>query len=230
LELMGIPYTGSGVLASALGMDKWRTKLVWQAAGIPVPEFVVVEEHSDFAAIEKQLGLPLFVKPANEGSSIGISKVKEVGGLATAYQLAAQYDRIVIAERFMSGGEFTVGILGHGDQARALPVIRIVPSTEFYDYDAKYLRDDTEYRIPSGLTEAQEQEMQAMALKAFAVLGCRGWGRVDMMIDGEGRIVALEANTAPGMTDHSLVPMAAKAVGLDFQALVVKVLEEARLG
>ena len=230
LELMGIPYTGSGVLASALGMDKWRTKLVWQAAGIPVPEFVVVEEHSDFAAIEKQLGLPLFVKPANEGSSIGISKVKEVGGLATAYQLAAQYDRIVIAERFMSGGEFTVGILGHGDQARALPVIRIVPSTEFYDYDAKYLRDDTEYRIPSGLTETQEQEMQAMALKAFAVLGCRGWGRVDMMIDGEGRIVALEANTAPGMTDHSLVPMAAKAVGLDFQALVVKVLEEARLG
>jgi len=230
LELMGIPYTGSGVLASALGMDKWRTKLVWQAAGIPVPEFLVVEEHSDFAAIEKQLGLPLFVKPANEGSSIGISKVKDAGGLATAYQLAAQYDRIVIAERFMAGGEFTVGILGHGDQARALPVIRIVPSTEFYDYDAKYLRDDTEYRIPSGLSEAQEQEMQAMALKAFAVLGCRGWGRVDMMMDGDGRIVALEANTAPGMTDHSLVPMAAKAVGLDFQALVVKVLEEARLG
>lgn len=230
LELMGIPYTGSGVLASALGMDKWRTKLVWQAAGIPVPDFVVLGPDTDFDAVEKQLGLPIFVKPANEGSSIGISKVKAAGGLKAAYEDAVRYDAIVLAERFMSGGEFTVGILGHGDQAQALPVIRIVPAGEFYDYDAKYLRDDTEYRIPSGLTAAQEKEMQDLALKAFAVLGCRGWGRVDMMIDGEGRIVALEANTAPGMTDHSLVPMAAKAVGLDFQTLVVNVLEEARLG
>lgn len=226
LELMGIPYTGSGVLASALAMDKWRTKLVWQAAGIPVPHYEVLTEDSDFPAVENRLGLPLFVKPANEGSSIGISKVKQAGGLKPAYQEAARYDRIVLAERFLAGGEFTVGILG--DQA--LPVIRIVPSTEFYDYDAKYLRDDTEYRIPSGLSPQQEQEMQQIALRAFAILGGRGWGRVDMMQDSAGGIYALEVNTAPGMTDHSLVPMAAKAAGISFEALVVQVLREASLG
>lgn len=230
LELMGIPYTGSGVLASALGMDKWRTKLVWRAAGIPVPDFAVLDGETNFAAVEHQFGLPLFVKPANEGSSIGISKVKESGGLAAAYYEAARYDNIVLAERFMSGGEFTVGILGHGATAEALPVIRIVPATEFYDYDAKYLRDDTQYLIPSGLSPAQEKEMQDMALAAFKVLGGRGWGRVDTMIDGDGHIVALEANTAPGMTDHSLVPMAARAAGMDFTTLVLKVLAEARLG
>ncbi|TWO80486.1 D-alanine--D-alanine ligase [Denitratisoma oestradiolicum] len=230
LELMGIPYTGSGVLASALAMDKWRTKLVWRAAGIPVPDFVLLDARSNFAAIEHQLGLPLFVKPANEGSSIGITKVKDVGTLAAAYHEAARYDSIVLAERYMSGGEFTVGILGSGHKARALPVIRIVPATEFYDYDAKYLRDDTEYRIPSGLDTAQEKEMQDLALAAFNVIGGRGWGRVDMMMDGERRIVALEANTAPGMTDHSLVPMAARAEGIGFEQLVVQVLREATLG
>ncbi len=230
LELMGIPYTGSGVLASALAMDKWRTKLVWRAAGIPVPDFALLDAQSNFAAVEHQFGLPLFVKPANEGSSIGITKVKDAGKLADAYYEAARYDSIVLAERFMSGGEFTVGILGTGTSAKALPVIRIVPTGEFYDYDAKYLRDDTEYRIPSGLSTAQEKEMQDLALAAFNVIGGRGWGRVDMMMDGEQHIVALEANTAPGMTDHSLVPMAAKAAGLDFSALVLKVLTEARLG
>ena len=226
LNLLNIPYTGSGVLASALAMDKWRCKLLWSAAGLPVPQYEIVTAASDFAAIEARLGLPLFVKPANEGSSIGISKVKEAGGLRAAYELAAQYDTCVIAERFLAGGEFTVGILGD----RALPVIRIVPQTEFYDYAAKYSRDDTEYRMPSGLGEAQEAAMRDMALRAFAALGGRGWGRVDVMLDAEGRAWCLEANTSPGMTDHSLVPMAARAAGIDFGDLVVDLLAGARCG
>jgi D-alanine-D-alanine ligase len=226
LELMKIPYTGSGVLASALAMDKWRSKLTWRAAGIPVPDFVVVEAASDFAAIERQLGLPLFVKPANEGSSIGISKVKQPGGLREAWELAARYDKVVLAERFVDAGEYTVGILA----GQALPVIRIVPATEFYDYEAKYDRDDTQYRIPSGLTAAQEHELQALALRAFDVLGGRGWGRVDIMLDHDGRPWCLEVNAAPGMTDHSLVPMAARAAGIPFDELVVRILAEARCG
>ena len=226
LDLMKIPYTGSGVLASALAMDKWRSKLVWQAAGLPIPEYALLDADSDFAAVEARLGLPLFVKPANEGSSIGITKVKEAGGLRAAFATAAKYDRLVIAERFLAGGEYTVGILG----GRALPVIRIVPATEFYDYEAKYLRDDTQYRIPSGLSAAQEEAMREMALRAFAVLGCRGWGRIDVMLDAAGNAYVLEANTAPGMTDHSLVPMAAKAAGIAFEQLVVDVLEMASRG
>lgn len=226
LDLLDIPYTGSGVLASALAMDKWRCKLVWAAAGLPVPEYEIVTPMSNFAEIEARLGLPLFVKPANEGSSIGISKVKEAGGLRAAFELATQYDACVIAERFLAGGEYTVGILGN----RALPVIRIVPHTEFYDFEAKYLRNDTEYRIPGGLGEAREAEMRAMALRAFAVLGGRGWGRVDVMLDAEGRAWCLEANTSPGMTDHSLVPMAARAAGIEFRDLVVQLLTEARCG
>ncbi|MCM2307295.1 MAG: D-alanine--D-alanine ligase [Sulfuritalea sp.] len=226
LDLLAIPYTGSGVLASALAMDKWRSKLVWQASGLPVPDYVVLDAASDFAAVEAQLGLPLFVKPANEGSSIGISKVKQAGGLRAAYELAARYDTCVIAERYLAGGEFTVGIVN----GRALPVIRIVPATEFYDYDAKYLRDDTEYRIPSGLGEQRETEMRDLALRAFAVLGGRGWGRVDFMLDAAGRIYCLEANTSPGMTDHSLVPMAARAAGIPFPQLVLDLLAEARCG
>jgi D-alanine-D-alanine ligase len=226
LDLLAIPYTGSGVLASALAMDKWRSKLVWQASGLPVPDFVVLDAASDFAAIEVQLGLPLFVKPANEGSSIGISKVKQPGQLRAAFELAARYDSCVIAEKYLAGGEFTVGML----TGQALPVIRIVPATEFYDYDAKYLRDDTEYRIPSGLGEKSEAEMRDLALRAFAVLGGRGWGRMDLMLDAAGRIYCLEANTSPGMTDHSLVPMAARAAGIEFPQLVLKLLEEARYG
>lgn len=226
LDLMGLPYTGSGVLASALAMDKWRTKLVWRAAGIPVPDFDILDAGSDFDAVERHLGLPLFVKPACEGSSIGISKVKVAGGLRAAYDEAARYDAIVIAERFVGGGEYTVGILGD----RALPVIRIVPTTEFYDYEAKYLRDDTEYRVPCGLPPAQEQAMQAMALQAFRVLGGRGWGRVDVLVDGAGYAYALEANTSPGMTDHSLIPMAARSAGIDFDTLVLGILREARHG
>jgi D-alanine-D-alanine ligase len=226
LELLGIPYTGSGVLASALAMDKWRSKLVWQAAGLPVPEYVVLDAASDFAAAEARLGLPLFVKPANEGSSIGISKVKRAGELRAAYELAAGFDSCVIAEQFLGGGEYTVGILA----GQALPVIRIVPATEFYDYEAKYLRDDTEYRIPSGLGDEREREMRDLALRAFAVLGGRGWGRMDLMLDAAGRTFCLEANTSPGMTDHSLVPMAAKSAGIPFTQLVVKLLEEAHCG
>jgi D-alanine-D-alanine ligase len=226
LDLLAIPYTGSGVLASALAMDKWRSKLVWQASGLPVPDYVVLDAASDFAAVEAQLGLPLFVKPSNEGSSIGISKVKQAGELRAAYELAAGFDSCVIAEQYLAGGEYTVGIVA--DQA--LPVIRIVPATEFYDYEAKYLRDDTEYRIPSGLGDEREREMRDLALRAFSVLGGRGWGRMDLMLDAAGRTFCLEANTSPGMTDHSLVPMAAKSAGIPFAQLVLKLLEEAGCG
>jgi D-alanine-D-alanine ligase len=205
-------------------MDKWRSKLVWQASGLPVPEYLVLDDASDFAAAEARLGLPLFVKPSNEGSSIGISKVKRAGELRAAYELAARYDSCVIAEQFLGGGEYTVGILA----GQSLPMIRIVPATEFYDYEAKYLREDTEYRIPSGLGEEREREMRDLALRAFAVLGGRGWGRMDLMLDAAGRMFCLEANTSPGMTDHSLVPMAAKSAGIPFAQLVVKLLEEAR--
>jgi len=226
LELLGIPYTGSGVMASALGMDKWRTKLVWRGADLPVPDYALLDEGTDLAAVERQLGLPLFVKPANEGSSVGISKVKGPGELAQAYQTAAKHDKLVLAERFLGGGEYTVAILGD----RPLPVIRIVPATEFYDYAAKYFRDDTRYLCPCGLPADQETRMQALALRAFQVLGCRGWGRVDVLVDEGGNPYLLEVNTAPGMTDHSLVPMAARAAGIDFPDLCLQVLEMAHVG
>jgi len=220
LELFGIPYTGSGVMASAIGMDKWRTKLIWHAAGVTTPAFEVVSADSDFAAIEKKLGLPLFVKPANEGSSIGISKVKVAGDLKAAYELAAQSDPLVIAEQFVGGGEYTVGILG--DQV--LPIVRIVPANEFYDFEAKYLRDDTQYLCPCGLTAVQEAKIQQEALQAFKAIGGAGWGRVDFLMDETGKHYFLEVNTSPGMTDHSLVPMAAKAAGISFAELVKRIL------
>ena len=226
LDLLVIPYTGSGVLASALAMDKWRSKLIWQATGLPVPDYVVLDDTSDFAAVEARLGLPLFVKPSSEGSSIGISKVKNAGDLRAAYELAAGFDSCVIAEQYLAGGEFTIGILA----GQALPVIRIVPATEFYDYEAKYLRDDTEYRIPSGLGEEREREMRNLALRAFAALGGRGWGRMDLMLDAGGRMFCLEANTSPGMTDHSLVPRAARGAGMDYDTLVLEILKRATLG
>jgi len=223
---MGIPYTGSGVMASALGMDKWRTKLLWRSVGLPIPEFAMLDKNSDFAAIEKQLGLPIFVKPDCEGSSIGISMVKQPGTLQLAYQQAAKHDALVLAERGILGGEYTVAILGD----EALPIIKIEPATEFYDYEAKYLRDDTTYRCPCGLPEARELELRAQAVEAFRVLGCRGWGRVDFLMDHEGRAYFLEVNTAPGMTDHSLVPMAARVAGISYEELVVRVLARATLG
>jgi len=220
LELLGIPYTGSGVLASALGMDKWRTKLVWQAAGLPIPDYALLDDATDFAAVEARLGLPLFVKPANEGSSVGVSKVKTTGGLRGAFAEAVKHDRLVLAERFIGGGEYTAAILN----GQALPVIKIEPANEFYDYEAKYLRDDTRYLCPCGLSPEQEREIQRLALRGFEVLGCRGWGRVDFLLDGSGKPYLLEVNTAPGMTDHSLVPMAARAAGINFDELVWRIL------
>lgn len=220
LELMNIPYTGSGVMASSLGMDKWRTKLLWKVLNIATPDFEVVSAQSDFAAIEQKLGLPLFVKPANEGSSIGITKVKKNGDLKAAWELASKADPLVIAEKFIGGGEYTVGILGE----TPLPIIKIVPKNEFYDYEAKYLRNDTEYLCPCGLSAEKEAQIQAEALQAFRAVGCRGWGRVDFLMDDAGAHYFLEVNTSPGMTDHSLVPMAAKAAGIGFDELVIKIL------
>ena len=230
LELMHIPYTGSGVMASAVGMDKWRTKLLWSSVGLAIPKFVVLTENSNFAAVEKQLGLPLFVKPACEGSSIGISMVRQPGELCQAYLEAARPDSLVIAEEGVMGGEYTVAILGEGDDMQALPIIKIEPATEFYDYEAKYMRDDTAYRCPCGLPEARELELRAQALEAFRVLGCRGWGRVDFLMDEEGNAYFLEANTSPGMTDHSLVPMSAREAGITYDELVVRILALATLG
>ncbi|MEQ1556980.1 MAG: D-alanine--D-alanine ligase [Gallionella sp.] len=226
LELLGIPYTGSGVLASALGMDKWRSKLVWQAAGLPIPKFQMLKADFDAIDVVKNLGLPLFVKPACEGSSVGISKVKTVGELAAAYAEAARHDSLVIAESFVGGGEFTAAILGD----TALPVIRIVPANEFYDFEAKYLRDDTRYLCPCELTAAQESEMQSLAKQAFALIGGQGWGRVDFLMSEDGKPYVLEANTSPGMTDHSLVPMAARHAGISFEQLVLQVLGSAHVG
>ena len=231
LEMLHIPYTGSGVMASAIGMDKWRTKLLWRAMNVITPDFELVTADSDFLAIEKKLGLPLFVKPANEGSSIGISKVKEAGGLEAAYHLAAEADPLVIAEKYINGGEYTVGIIADGkDGYQALPIIRIVPKNEFYDFEAKYLRNDTEYLCPCGLSAEKEAQIQQEALLAFKAIGCSGWGRVDFLMDDKGNHYFLEVNTSPGMTDHSLVPMAAKAAGISFEQLVVRILESANVG
>lgn len=226
LELMRIPYTGSGVMASAVGMDKWRTKLLWRSVGLRIPEFVMLDANSDFSAVEEQLGLPLFVKPACEGSSIGVTKVRQPGELRAAYLEAAKHDSLVIAEKGVLGGEYTASILGD----EALPIIKIEPATDFYDYEAKYFRDDTAYRCPCGLPEARELEIRAQALEAFRVLGCRGWGRVDFLMDEEGNAYMLEVNTSPGMTDHSLVPMAARVAGISYDQLVLRVLSLATLG
>lgn len=218
---MHTPYTGSGVLASALAMDKFRTKLMWQAAGLAIPSYVLLTADTDFAAVEARLGLPMFVKPAREGSSIGVTKVKNSGELKAAYEEAARHDPLVIAEKAITGGEYTVGIIGD----RALPIIKIEPATEWYDYEAKYNRDDTRYLCPCGLPEKQEEMIRQEALAAFRILGGRGWGRVDFLMDNAGNHYFLEVNTAPGMTDHSLVPMAARVAGMDYPALVRRVLE-----
>lgn len=226
LELMEIPYTGSGVLASALALDKWRTKLIWQAAGLPVPACELMNAVTDYEAVAKRLGMPVFVKPSREGSSVGISKVKQIDALKQAWELAAKYDDLVLAEQFIGGGEYTVGLIGDV----ALPVIKIVPSTEFYDYDAKYLRDDTQYLCPCGLSAELEAQMQHLARRAFALIGGEGWGRVDFLVDESGMPYLLEVNTSPGMTDHSLVPMAARQAGMSFEQLVLRVLELKHVG
>lgn len=226
LELMDIPYTGSGVMASAISMDKWRTKLVWQAAGLPIPEYEVLTAPTDWNAVADHLDLPLFIKPSSEGSSVGVTKVKTVEALPAAYAEAAKHDSVVIAESFMNGGEYTATILND----RALPVIKIEPACEFYDYDAKYLRDDTRYLCPCGLSEEQEAEMQHLALQAFRLIGCEGWGRVDFLRGDDGKFYLMEINTLPGMTDHSLVPMAAQQAGISFEQLVLQILEGAHVG
>jgi D-alanine-D-alanine ligase len=226
LEWLGIPYTGSGVLASALAMDKARTKRLWEAEGLPTASYLVLDKDTDFKAAAKRLGMPLFVKPASEGSSVGMSKVKRAGDLEEAFALAVNYDPVVIAEKFIDGPELTVAIVGE----RVLPIIKIETPREFYDYEAKYLANDTRYLIPCGLPPAKEKQIQALSLKAFRALGCRGWGRVDLMLDKRGRPFLLEINTSPGMTDHSLVPMAAKAVGISYEDLCVRILEMARVG
>lgn len=220
LEWMRLPYTGSGVMASALAMDKWRTKLIWQAVGIPSPRYAVLQADSNFDEIAETLGLPLIVKPAREGSTIGLSKVHAKQDLAEAYRLAAQHDALVLAEEFIAGKELTVAIVGE----TTLPVVRIEIAGDLYDYEAKYLSDKTRYFCPSGLADELETEIKAQALQAYRVLGCAGWGRVDLILTASGKCYFLEANTSPGMTSHSLVPMAAKAVGISFEDLVMNIL------
>ncbi|AVZ80093.1 D-alanine--D-alanine ligase [Zoogloeaceae bacteirum Par-f-2] len=226
LELMGIPYTGSGVMASALSMDKWRTKMVWQAAGLPTPRYVLLDEHTDWDAVAAELGLPIFVKPVHEGSSMGATKVTAAGQLKAAWELAARYDELVMAEEFIAGAELTAPFLGE----RALPLIRIVAPDGNYDYQHKYFTDDTRYDCPCGLPQAQERALQALIMHSAKVLGCRGWGRVDLILTADGRPYLLEMNTAPGMTGHSLVPMSAQVAGLSFEQLCLAILAEARLG
>ena len=226
LEWLGIPYTGSGVLASALAMDKLRTKLLWHAEGLPTPPYAVLTKDSDLRTVARKLGVPLMVKPASEGSSIGMSKVGSAAGLDEAYALAVNYDRVVIAEKFIDGAELTAGILG--DQV--LPLIKVETPRNFYDYEAKYIANDTRYIVPCGVSAARERDMQALCLKAFRALGCRGWGRVDLMLNRQGRAFLLEVNTVPGMTDHSLVPKAARAVGMSYEDLCLRILEAAHVG
>lgn len=226
LELMGIPYTGSGVMASAVAMDKWRTKLVWQAAGVPTPKFRILTAQSDLAAVAAELGLPLIVKPAREGSSIGVTKVSSAADLAAAFDLARKLDPLVIAEEFVAGQELTAAIL---DDV-ALPLVRIDAPEGKYDYQNKYFTDEVRYHCPAGLPAAVEAEIGRMALCAFQVLGCRSWGRGDVILRADGSFTLLEMNTAPGMTGHSLVPMAAKAAGIGFADLVLQVLAGAALG
>jgi D-alanine-D-alanine ligase len=225
LEALGVPYTGSGVLASALSMDKIRSKQVWIALGLPTPRYARHRAGDDVRAAIAGLGLPVVVKPANEGSSVGITRVFSETDLPAAIELAARYDGELLIEQLIVGEEYTVGILGH----EALPSIRIVPPGEYYDYHAKYVSDATQYICP-GLSGDAEAKIRALALSAFDTLGCSGWGRVDIMRDREGGNWLLEVNTAPGMTSHSLVPKAARAVGIDFETLCWRVLESSVIG
>jgi len=222
LDMLGLPYTGSGVLGSALSMDKLRAKLTWVGAGLPTPPFAVLKPNAKLDKVMEKLGLPLMVKPAHEGSSIGISKVSEAGQMATAWKAAAAYDSCVIVERYIEGAEYTAALLG----GQALPLIRLETPHTFYDYEAKYSADSTRYFCPAGLSAAQEQTLQELAQRAFDALGCSGWGRVDFMCDAQGQPWLIECNTVPGMTDHSLVPMAAREAGIGFDELVWHILAD----
>ena len=221
LEILQLPYTGSGVMASAICMDKLMTKRMWMGLGLPTPRHEVLTDDTDFAAVVERLGLPLIVKPALEGSSIGMSKVVDADQLEPAYATARQYGTQVFAEQWITGGEYTAAILG--DQA--LPLIRLETPHAFYDYEAKYHANTTQYHCPCGLPAEQEAHLQQVAREAFAAVGASGWGRVDFMLDGEGQPWLIEVNTVPGMTDHSLVPMAARAAGIPFNELVMRILE-----
>lgn len=221
LETLGLPYTGSGVLGSALSMDKCRSKYIWQSHNLPTAVFTELHEHSDWDYVAKSLGLPLMVKPIHEGSSYGISKIHAVSEMKNAWQYAKRYDHQVIAETWLSGHEYTVPILND----EVLPIIRLETPREFYDYEAKYVADTTRYHCPSGLEASVEKEFGELALDAFHALDCNGWGRVDLVTDAYGKPWLIEANTVPGMTAHSLVPMAAKYKGLDFNDLTMRILE-----
>jgi D-alanine-D-alanine ligase len=220
LEAIGLPYTGSGVLGSAVGMDKYRSKLVWRGAGLPTPPSAVLRREDDLK-VAAGLGFPLMIKPATEGSSIGIGKADDAHQLKEAWEKAREYDSLVIAERWVRGGEYTVAIL----RGEALPLIKLETPHAFYDFDAKYHADTTRYLCPCGLSSAKERELQALALAAFEAAGTSGWGRVDLMLDEAGQPWLIEVNTVPGMTDHSLVPMAARVHGIDFDELVFRILE-----
>jgi D-alanine-D-alanine ligase len=227
LEVLGIPYTGSGVLGSAVGMDKWRTKMIWIANKLPTPRYRILKPNDDWDALARELKLPLIVKPANEGSTLGLTKIFSAKELPAAYELAAKkYRDTALAEEFIDGPEYTVSILGE----TALPLIRIEAPQGNYDYQNKYFTDDTKYHCPCGLPAKKEKELQALALQAFRVAGCSGWGRIDIMLDARKRPWLLEVNTSPGMTGHSLVPMAARAVGISYEDLCVKILELAHVG
>ncbi len=230
LELLGIPYTGSGVMASAIAIDKVMTKRIWLAEGLPTPQWRKVAGADATRAAFSALGSPMIVKPAREGSSIGLSKVMTVDDCEAAYAQAAQVDEQVLCEQFVSGEEVTVPVLGSGSEARALPVIRIVAPDGNYDYQNKYFTDDTKYLVPCGLPTGEEESIQQIVLRAYQVLGCRGWARADVMIDARTRKpYLLEINTSPGMTGHSLVPMSAKAAGISYEELCVRLLEAAAL-
>jgi D-alanine-D-alanine ligase len=234
LELLGIPYTGSGVMASSIAIDKTMTKRVWLAEGLPTPAYTLVRRNQwqklDAATLVAKLGLPLIVKPASEGSSIGVVKVMSAAQLPHALAQAAACDADILCEQFIAGDEVTCPVLGEGDQADALPVIRIVAPEGNYNYHNKYFTNDTQYLVPCGLPAGEEQAIQALVLKAYRVLGCKGWGRVDVMIDAATRQpYLLEINTSPGMTGHSLVPMSARAAGISYEALCVQLLQGAGL-
>jgi len=226
LEVLGVPYTGSGVMGSAIGMDKWRTKMIWLASGLPTPRYRILCARDDWNQVARDLGLPLIVKPANEGSTLGLTKVTAAAQLPAAYELAVKkYNDFALAEQFIDGPEYTVGILENA----ALPLIRIEAPQGNYDYQNKYFSDDTKYLCPCGLPAEKEQALKALALEAFSRVGCAGWGRIDLMLDARGEPWLLEVNTSPGMTGHSLVPMAARAVGMPYEDLCVRILEGADL-
>jgi D-alanine-D-alanine ligase len=220
LETLGVPYTGSGVLGSAIGMDKLRSKLLWRALDLPTPEFRQLRDEADLVAVERELGFPLMIKPSHEGSSLGMARVDTAADLAPAWELARRYDCDVFAERCIVGEEYTVALL----QDQVLPPIRIEATRRFYDFEAKYQAEDTRMHIPCGLLAEDERRLGELARAAFAAVGASGWGRVDLMRDGAGRFWLLEVNTIPGMTDHSLVPAAARAAGIDMQELVWRIL------